>query len=291
MAALLGAMGLGVASILKALTLTGDLKALKSGNYRGREVVAAGGMVLILTVLASEAVMAVITRARPVPFTDEPDPFSPLVVPLTFLSADNLGILLLAVGFFALGLYDDVTSGRGGESGFRGHLRALLNGRLTPGMVKAGGGMLLTLSVAALWEFRIAEVLLDAVILALAANLFNLLDLRPGRAIKAFFATWAPLAFFSWQTPYLPISAVFAAGAGVWLGVDLREEGMLGDSGANVLGAVIGAGVVLTMSVEGRLVVMAVLTALTLASERWSFGDIIDRVPPLRWVDGLGRLP
>jgi UDP-GlcNAc:undecaprenyl-phosphate GlcNAc-1-phosphate transferase len=291
LAALLGAMGLGMASMFRALTLAGDLKALRTANYRGREVMAAGGVVLFLTALAAEAVLSIISRARPVPLTDDLDPFSPSVVPLTFLSSDNLGVLLLAAGFFALGLYDDITSGHGGESGFGGHVRALLQGRLTPGMVKAGGGLLLTLTVAALWEFRIADMLLDALILALAANFFNLLDLRPGRAIKVFFVTWIPLAILSWQTPYLPISTVFAAGAGAWLPADLREEGMLGDSGANMLGAVVGAGVVLSMSFTPRLVVLGVLTAITLVSERWSLTAIIDRVPPLRWVDGLGRLP
>jgi hypothetical protein len=41
--------------------------------------------------------------------------------------------------------------------------------------------------------------------------------------------------------------------------------------------------------VRGRLGVLAVLVVLTAASERWSFSGAINRVPPLRWLDGIGR--
>jgi hypothetical protein len=81
-----------------------------------------------------------------------------------------------------------------------------------------------------------------------------------------------------------------AGATAVWLFADLTERGMLGDSGANMLGAVLGAGAVLTLGLPGRVALLAVLAGLTLASERWSFSSAIDRFAPLRWLDRLGRI-
>src|SRR5437870_634572 len=81
-----------------------------------------------------------------------------------------------------------------------------------------------------------------------------------------------------------------AAATLLWLAPDLGERGMLGDVGANLLGAVLGAGAVLSLGVPGRLAVLGVLVALTAAAERWSFSRAIDATPPLRWLDRLGRV-
>jgi UDP-N-acetylmuramyl pentapeptide phosphotransferase/UDP-N-acetylglucosamine-1-phosphate transferase len=66
---------------------------------------------------------------------------------------------------------------------------------------------------------------------------------------------------------------------------------MLGDTGANVLGATLALAVVLTTAPSTRTVVLVVVAALNLLSERVSFSRVIQRVAPLRWLDGLGRLP
>jgi hypothetical protein len=86
------------------------------------------------------------------------------------------------------------------------------------------------------------------------------------------------------------VSAALAGATLAWLFVDLKEKGMLGDSGANMLGAVLGAGVVLSFGLAGRVLVLVALVALTLASERWSFTAAIENFAPLRWMDRLGRL-
>jgi UDP-N-acetylmuramyl pentapeptide phosphotransferase/UDP-N-acetylglucosamine-1-phosphate transferase len=70
---------------------------------------------------------------------------------------------------------------------------------------------------------------------------------------------------------------------------DLRERMMLGDTGANVLGGVLGLVVVLECSRTSRNVVLVVLIVLNLISERVSFSSVIEKVPPLRWLDQLGR--
>ena len=72
------------------------------------------------------------------------------------------------------------------------------------------------------------------------------------------------------------------------LGDDLHERLMLGDTGANVIGAVLGLAVVLGSQEGTRIAVMLVLLALNVAAELVSFSAVIDRVPPLRWFDRLG---
>lgn len=246
--------------------------ALVVSNFRGLHVPAVGGITLAGALLAGEVVFA---AAGPSP---------------AFHSRVHAGLLVVALAFFALGLFDDA-AGSGRARGFRGHLGALREGRVTSGLVKAAGGGAAALVAATLWRGSMAAAIPDALVVALAANLVNLLDVRPGRAVKGFFLAWAPLAAAGTSGVWLPFSAMVAGAAAAWLPADLRERRMLGDAGANVLGAVAGAGLALTLGPAGRLAALAVLAALTVLSERWSFTAAIEKVGPLRWLDGLGRVP
>ncbi len=204
----------------------------------------------------------------------------------------HLAALILAVGFFLLGLVDDVAADHQSR-GLAGHLKALMRGTVTTGTVKAVGGLALALAVAWWVEGSTLETLLDALLIALAANLVNLLDLRPGRAVKSFLILWLPVAvtLLARNHPLAPAFAAEGSAAGVWLPADLTERGMLGDSGANMLGAILGAAVALALGTPIKLTVLAVLVVTTLSSERWSFTTVIERVGPLRWFDELGRMP
>jgi UDP-N-acetylmuramyl pentapeptide phosphotransferase/UDP-N-acetylglucosamine-1-phosphate transferase len=203
----------------------------------------------------------------------------------------HLGTLLLALGFFALGFLDDF-AGDGRSKGFKGHLRALLAGEVTTGAIKAFGGLGLAFAVSLWWEgWFVPTALLDALVIALAANFINLLDLRPGRAAKGFLLLWVLTAIAGRNSDYLPVSAAVAAAVVAWLPADLKEKGTLGDAGANMIGAVLGAGFVAVSGVPGRLALLVLLVIVTLASERISFTKVIERSAPLRWLDGLGRLP
>jgi UDP-N-acetylmuramyl pentapeptide phosphotransferase/UDP-N-acetylglucosamine-1-phosphate transferase len=135
------------------------------------------------------------------------------------------------------------------------------------------------------------RLLSDAVLIALAANLANLLDRAPGRTIKYGLLAWIPIAFVAGGDAVgIAIAPVIGAFCGL-LGDDLREHVMLGDTGANVLGAVLGLAVVLDVGRGPRNVVLVVLILLTIAAEVISFSDVIERVPILRRFDDLGRLP
>jgi UDP-N-acetylmuramyl pentapeptide phosphotransferase/UDP-N-acetylglucosamine-1-phosphate transferase len=134
-------------------------------------------------------------------------------------------------------------------------------------------------------------------VVAGSANLLNLLDLRPGRALKATLlgavaltSTPASSRMASRSRTASRASAVAAAGAALGLlPPDLRGEAMLGDTGANSAGALLGTALVQATGRRGRLVALSVLTGLTLASEKVSFTRVIESTPVLREVDALGR--
>jgi UDP-N-acetylmuramyl pentapeptide phosphotransferase/UDP-N-acetylglucosamine-1-phosphate transferase len=210
-------------------------------------------------------------------------------------------VLVAATGFALMGLLDDLAGG-GHPRGFRGHVAALSQGRLTSGGVKLVGGAAVALVTAALAEARtgrasthgaghgVAALLADAALVALAANLANLLDRAPGRTLKA--AGAAFVAVVAAASGSVPASVAVVAGAGLaLLRDDLHERVMLGDTGANALGAVVGAGVVASCGFSTRLWVLVVLAAANVASEVVSFTRVIEAIPPLRAADRLGRLP
>jgi hypothetical protein len=168
----------------------------------------------------------------------------------------------------ALGLADDLWSGP--ERGFRAHLRA----GATTGTLKLVG-----IPLWALWRTRSLSA---AVLVALAANVLNQLDTRPGRAIKAFLlgsvllrgAPRGALAVAVLLAPY-----------------DHREMAMLGDAGSNALGAVLGLHSVRRLSGPRRIGAIGALAILTVVADRRSLGELIESTPVLRSLDALGRRP
>jgi len=133
------------------------------------------------------------------------------------------------------------------------------------------------------------RLLTDAVLIALAANLANLLDRAPGRAVKVGLLAWIPIALVARGDPVgIAIAPVIGAFCGL-LGDDLRERVMLGDTGANVLGAVLGLAVVLDVGRGPRNFVLIGLILLTIAAEMLSFSAVIARVPILRRLDAAGQ--
>lgn len=211
--------------------------------------------------------------------------------------------LLALAGIGGLGLLDDLLephqrrAGRPVSKGLRGHLASLRSGRVTTGAAKALGIPALALLAAAGGPAPRggAMVPVDAALTAGCANLANLLDLRPGRALKAVLPPAALLALTAGQDERARSGARLAVAAllpgALALPADLREHGMLGDAGANVLGAAVGAAATRTLPAPARLALLGGVVALTLASEKVSFSAVIDRTPALRALDRAGRLP
>jgi UDP-GlcNAc:undecaprenyl-phosphate/decaprenyl-phosphate GlcNAc-1-phosphate transferase len=213
------------------------------------------------------------------------------------LRAAALVATLGAAGFGAL---DDLGE-TGSSKGLRGHLGELARGRLTTGGAKLLGIAATGLAAAALVDLRghsdrghpdrgrgAVDLLASGALVAGCANLVNLLDLRPGRALKAVLLT-APAAISAHPAGALVAAAVGPAAA--LLPVDLAEQAMLGDTGANAAGALLGTALVAGLGPRARLVALVGVVALTLASEQVSFTRVIEATPGLRELDALGRRP
>ncbi len=197
-------------------------------------------------------------------------------------------------GFGAL---DDLTeSAEGRSKGFTGHVGALARGRMTTGAAKLLGIGVGSLAAAAIAtrggrgsgaSARIADVALSGALIAGTANLVNLFDLRPGRALKVVAAITAPLALT--VGPGAPIAAATCGAALGALPADLSERTMLGDTGANSLGALAGTALVLVPRLPVRAAALAGVVGLTALSEKVSFSQVIQRTPVLRRLDAWGR--
>ena len=188
----------------------------------------------------------------------------------------------------ALGAYDDL-AGSGDSRGFKGHLSALARGEVTTGAVKILGIGVAGLVAAALAGTKgrsaPADVLINGALIAGGANLLNLFDLRPGRAIKVGALAAVPGTLGGSAVVAAPLGAAVAL-----LPEDLGERAMLGDAGANALGALLGLSAA-RLPRPVRLGLLAGVTALNAASEVVSFTKVIQATPALRRLDQLGRRP
>ena len=263
--AAMGALGVALAFAGVRAVVSDRTRHLKE-NYRGRTVIATAGLVLVFPLGLGKA-SALAAGAG--------------LVELTALAGAPFAMAIL-------GFIDDLYGSRR-AGGLLGHARELLRGHLTTGMLKAAGGALIGLGAAVLLGHRGLMIVVAGAVIALAANLANLLDLRPARTFKV----WLPLAIalivYASDVTVERIIASVAGGAVVFAVYELRETVMLGDTGANLLGATLGTGAVAVMGDRSLAICAAVLLAATLASEVVSFSRVIEAVPPLRWLDRLGR--
>jgi UDP-N-acetylmuramyl pentapeptide phosphotransferase/UDP-N-acetylglucosamine-1-phosphate transferase len=217
-------------------------------------------------------------------------------VALTSAAPARVRAAALVAGAAAAGLgaYDDLAEQQV-RKGLAGHLGALARGEVTTGAVKVLGLASSGLVASALLPAApgragsrvrsLLDVLVGGALVAGSANLVNLLDLRPGRALKA---TLLAAPFVGGG---LPVAAA-AAGAGVGvLREDLAERTMLGDTGANAAGAMLGVAALVSARRRGRWALLSVLVALTAASEKVSFTRVIESTPVLRELDAWGRRP
>ena len=272
-----------------------EVEVLQRQNYRGRQLPTAVGVLVPVTALFVVGAGRVgLLAAQRAPSWDQ-------------LATATL---LATTGFGLLGAFDDVV-GVGQSGGFKGHLRALVKGELSSGMVKLLGGLAVGLGLFQIGEFSfvlagaalgivvagplatgdgsLVGALRDGAVVALAANMVNLFDRAPGRAVKVSAAVFVVAAVVAGTATLAAPAVGIGAGLGL-LRPDLREEAMLGDAGANPLGALCGLGLLCAApSPAARWLVLAVLLGLNLLSEKVSFSRVIDAVAPLRWADRLGR--
>lgn len=224
-----------------------------------------------------------------------------------------LGGVVASLGGGLAGYIDDVDQGAhdGGKvaKGLKGHLGALAHGQVTTGVIKIAGIGASALAASALVgskatsvSGKAADLALNTVLISGTANLANLLDLRPGRALKATVLVATPLSYFSCAAAKTEASASAAsaqrllasglnAAAITALVEDLQETTMLGDTGANAAGALLGTSLAANDSWKLRLGTALGVVGLILASEKVSFSKVIAANPALNWLDQLWRRP
>jgi UDP-N-acetylmuramyl pentapeptide phosphotransferase/UDP-N-acetylglucosamine-1-phosphate transferase len=213
-----------------------------------------------------------------------------------------LAMSVAGSGAATFGVLDDL-KGSGKRRGLRGHLGALRHGEVTTGAVKLAG-IGVTGAAAALLMRRDSRGPLDCAVnaglIAGGANLLNLFDLRPGRAIKVMLLSAGLIsvagagAGSAGARQGARAAAAVAAPVGAALALlpaDLQERAMLGDAGANALGAMLGVAAATALPRPARIGLLAGIVTLTGLSEKVSFTRVIARTPALNWLDMLGRRP
>ena len=313
--------GIGVCASLGYVLRRKRIKASQweRTNFHGVTVSLRGGVAMAGAAVASAAVASALS--------DQP--------------RAALGGVVASLGGGLAGYIDDVDQGAhdGGKvaKGLKGHLGALAHGQVTTGVIKIAGIGASALAASALVGSKatsvggkVADLALNTVLIAGTANLANLLDLRPGRALKATVLVATPLSYFSCAaaktpasgasvtsatasvasgasgaasaTPAAPASASGAsaqrllasglnAAAITALVEDLQETTMLGDTGANAAGALLGTSLAANDSWKLRLGTALGVVGLILASEKVSFSKVIAANPALNWLDQLWRRP
>ena len=259
--------------LTKMLTESNLLKT----NYRGENIPAAAGLIFLVIL--------------------------PLGIGLGFLlgitsitSVNAVLFIFVVLGMGLAGFIDDCL-GNHGVKGFKGHLKAFIKEKkLTTGGLKAlfGGTVALVFSIANARLNGFGNypwiIIIDFFLVALAANIINLFDLRPGRAGKAYLIVFITVLllsknFINFTGLFLPVMVILLC----YLPHDLKAKMMLGDVGSNLLGASLGIMMVWMLSDFGKIIAFIIFLSLQLAAEKISFSEVIDKYRPLKYFDQLGR--
>lgn len=267
-----GSIAVGELLLLGSRGVLGS-PSLERVNYAGRKVPTAAGLLFVPACLVAFAAARLFENGRALP---------------VFGFRESLLVLVIGMCFF--GLLDDLVGDRDAR-GFRGHFSALFRGRVTTGMLKAAGGFLVALVASFPFSPSILDLLLNAALISLCANLFNLLDMRPGRAIKVFIPSMVAVVAVSRDLgdAFVPYALSVGAVALVLFPGDLKGKYMLGDAGSNVLGATVGMGLAVGLGAWWRLGLLILVVALNVLSEKISFSRLIAKSRALSWLDALGR--
>jgi UDP-GlcNAc:undecaprenyl-phosphate/decaprenyl-phosphate GlcNAc-1-phosphate transferase len=274
-------VGLALSAGLAALLVpawVADMRrvGLVRENWRGRRPAYPLGAVLVAVSLIALAPLALLD--------DRAD--------LDLLDPDLRRWIVYVLGVALVGLLDD-SLGRAGETGsprgWRGHVAALLDGRFSTGAIKAIGAFALAAYAVSGRGREDLDYLADLALLLLATNVFNLLDLRPGRVEKAFGLLLVGLCLGGWTLEPFGLLGVFIGPVVVGAAFTLRERAMLGDTGSNLVGALAGVSLIEVLGDDARLVALGVVAALTVYGEFRSINAFVERVPLLRHLDSMGR--
>jgi len=220
-----------------------------------------------------------------------PIALTPIFIMYELLDNNNDGYTVFLFGIVAisfLGFIDDLL-GKHDTKGFKGHIGSLLKGKLTTGGLKAAGGGFIALYLAVSVSSGYVDILINTILLALFTNMLNLLDLRPGRAIKGFLFLLLVISLLGYTLMDWLLLIPLLGTVIYYLPMDLKVRAMLGDAGSNVLGLALGYAAVTSLSQLERIGFLVFLVAIHLYTEKYSLTQTIERISVLNRLDKLGR--
>lgn len=237
-------------------------------NYRKKSIPSIGGIVFIPLLMTALFLLSTI-----MPVIDEKC--------ILFM------LIVCCIGF--IGLLDDL-AGEKNTKGIKNHIAETLGGRLTTGFLKAEVGFILAFIVSLRISLDVLDLIINSFVISLSANTINLLDLRPGRAVKSFLIASLILILSNVSKIYefLPLVIIHAI-SWLYMPYDLKEECMLGDTGSNILGITLGYYTALMQSKNGKLIILVILVVINAISEKISITEIIKKNRFLSYLDNLGR--
>lgn len=255
------------------------LHGIEKQNYEGIKIPNATGVLISISLLITSSIIII----TPDVFGDLRNFKDPLM---------HIFILTFTASF--AGFVDDIFS-KDEIRGFKSHLRELFEGRITTGILKAILGLAVALIIASFTQGSVVDIVSAMFVIGLSMNAFNLLDIRPGRVLKAYIfimviliLTPVTLNMVIFPTYWHLIGAVISP-AVILLRDDLSKRSMIGDTGANVLGAIVGYAVISTFTGNIRIVILILLIVFNFVADRWSITKMIENQPILNKLDRLGR--
>ena len=243
-------------------------------NFRGQPIPVGMGAALWLGLFFTAGLLLLLSEWLPLPW---------------LMVQDLVGLLVVATGFFVIGLLDDAIGDRS-ATGLRGHLRQFFVKReVTTGLLKAVVGVFIGVIGAWLMGAYGWRLPLGGLMIALSANSVNLLDLRPGRACKGVLFSLGAVALLSLRGLESPAFWLLLGVTLSYIPHDLQARAMMGDAGSNLLGGGIGLLIVTTCSITMTAVWLGLLLLFHLYAEKYSLSEAIEKNRLLRWLDVLGR--
>ncbi|MBM7614022.1 MraY family glycosyltransferase [Alkaliphilus hydrothermalis] len=213
-------------------------------------------------------------------------------VVLTYFYPHQMGVLLIYFGGIMtmafVGMVDDLMGNRD-TLGFKGHIGSLLKGKLTTGGFKAVMGGMIALLISFLISSNVLQLIANFLVIGLMTNLLNLMDLRPGRAIKSFGVIALVFLFVGLTRESIEILAIVAGYSIAYFPQDLKSRAMMGDVGSNTLGITLGIAVALSFTTTYKVIILIGLIAVHIVAEKYSITKIIGGNRVLSYLDELGR--
>ncbi|MDI6618128.1 MAG: hypothetical protein QME45_05550 [Clostridiales bacterium] len=241
-------------------------------NYRGGTVSNSAGILFIIYILIASAALELAAMMK-----------------YDYRSL-KASILVICTGTLSAALAGHIDDGfADGRKGIRQHIGAALNGKVTSGFLKAMFCILISFTICAFSGFRGISLILNVVLLCLSQNFFNMMDLRPGRAIKVYGVFFLFLLILRADAFYLGVNSGFMLLLLFYVPYEFKEICIMGDTGSNTIGMLAGLSLISSDNIIIKTVILLLLLLIEFYGDRKSISALIEKSSILKYIDRLGR--